>query len=65
MVVAVSSSSNNALALPAALFEFIKQTPAAASAGFAGAYLWSLYDFTDRFRILNLPTNALHAMWFP
>jgi hypothetical protein len=64
MIVVISTATANGLGLPAALFDFIKNTPVAAMAGFAGAYLWSLYDFTDRFRILNLPTNALHGMWF-
>ncbi|HEY1304777.1 MAG TPA: hypothetical protein VGF24_14540 [Vicinamibacterales bacterium] len=64
MVVLISKYSQNALGLPQPLLLFVQQTPTAALAGFAGAYLWSLYDFTDRFRILNLPINALHGMWF-
>ena len=38
--------------------------PGAAVAGFAGAYIWSLYDLVDRFRILNLPVSTLHLVWF-
>ena len=64
MVAMISISSGNALRLPDAVFQFLQNTPAAAIAGFAGAYTWVLYDFIDRFRILNLPTYALHGMWF-
>lgn len=38
------------------------QSPAVA--GFAGAFVWGMYDFIDRFRILNLSPAALHMTWF-
>jgi hypothetical protein len=60
----LSAGTSNALGLETTLSTFVSHTPPAALAGFAGAYVWSLYDFSDRFRILNLPTNALHSMWF-
>jgi len=64
LVAIVAASSNNALGLPDAVYQYVRLTPPGAMAGFAGAYVWALYDFTDRFRILNLPANALHGMWF-
>lgn len=33
-------------------------------AGFAGAFVWGMYDFVDRFRILNLSPAALQMTWF-
>jgi hypothetical protein len=57
--------SANLLGLPTALFDYTRTIPTlAASAGFAGAYVWGLYDFVDRFRILSLPPSALHMIWF-
>ena len=38
--------------LPSALARIAGMAPPAAVAGFVGAYLWSLYDLVDRFRVL-------------
>jgi hypothetical protein len=54
----------NELRLSPALLEYTKLATPAAVAGFAGAYLWGVYDFVDRFRILSLPPGALHMIWF-
>jgi len=50
--------------LPSALVRIAGMAPPAAVAGFVGAYLWSLYDLVDRFRVLNLPVGAVHVVWF-
>jgi hypothetical protein len=50
--------------LPDVLVGIARNAPASAVAGFAGAYLWSLYDLVDRFRVLNLPVGAVHLVWF-
>ena len=54
----------NELRLSPALLEYTKLATPAAVAGFAGAYIWGVYDFVDRFRILSLPPGALHMIWF-
>jgi hypothetical protein len=50
--------------VPNFVFAFAQLATPAAVAGFAGAYIWGLYDFVDRFRILSMPTHALHMIWF-
>jgi hypothetical protein len=50
--------------LPPVIAQFARSIPPAAVAGFAGAYVWGTYDLIGRFRILNLPANALHLVWF-
>src|SRR5262245_51352506 len=35
-----------------------------AAAGFAGGYLWGLYDLLDRFGILNWTTESIHWVYF-
>ena len=58
-------AGHNYFGLPAAVFDFTVKIPTlAAIAGFVGAYVWGLYDFVDRFRILSLPPSALHMIWF-
>jgi hypothetical protein len=61
--VVVLSVINGAGPLSPALVEYLRLHKAAV-AGFLGAYVWGLYDFTDRFRILNLPSSALYSSWF-
>jgi hypothetical protein len=50
--------------LPSILVRIAVAAPSAAVAGFVGAYVWSLYDLVDRFRVLNLPVGAVHVVWF-
>ncbi|HLK67819.1 MAG TPA: hypothetical protein VKU19_30515 [Bryobacteraceae bacterium] len=54
----------NQLRLSGPLLAYTKLATPAAVAGFAGAYVWGLSDFVDRFRILSLPASSLHMIWF-
>jgi hypothetical protein len=64
VVILAAHLPNNDLRLPKALLDFAKLATPAAIAGFAGAYVWGIYDFVDRFRTLSLPVGALHMIWF-
>jgi hypothetical protein len=54
----------NVLRLSPLLWEYTRIATPAAVAGFAGAYIWGLYDIVDRFRTLSLLPAALHMIWF-
>jgi len=64
IVILAAQLPNNDLRLPPSLLAFAKLATPAAIAGFAGAYVWGVYDFVDRFRTLSLPVGALHMIWF-
>jgi hypothetical protein len=64
VVILAAHLPNNDLRLPPSLLAFAKLATPAAIAGFAGAYVWTIYDFVDRFRTLSLPAGALHMIWF-
>lgn len=55
---------SNVLALPLPLVQLIHGVQPSIVAGFAGAFVWGMFDFVDRFRILNLSPAALHMTWF-
>jgi hypothetical protein len=54
----------NGMHLPSQVVQFIAQAQPSVIAGFAGAFVWGMYDFVDRFRILNLSPAGLHMTWF-
>jgi hypothetical protein len=55
---------NNTLMLSPGVRILLRLIESPAVAGFAGAFVWGMYDFVDRFRILNLSPAALHMTWF-
>jgi len=60
---AMLNNANLPLGLSDSLSSFVRQMPPMAKFGFAGAYIWSLYDLVRRFRASDLTPAALHFSW--